>query len=75
MAEVTLPDELVRNLDRVATDLSGFEGGDELAVYLLQEALVELERAEETTSLDEDVAEDVAEDVIEERLENLGYMG
>lgn len=69
---IQLPTDVRNRYDRLATDLDGFEDGEQLVRYVLEETAGELERGDGGAS---NAAADSAEDdVVEDRLEQLGYL-
>ncbi|WP_158059379.1 hypothetical protein [Halorussus halophilus] len=67
-----LPTEIRDRYDNLATDLDGFEDGEALARYVLEETAKQLERGDGGSGgTSTDRAED---DVVEDRLEQLGYL-
>lgn len=67
-----LPSNIRDRYDRLATELDGFEDGDELARYVLEETAGELERGDGAAG--GSAADRAEDDVVEDRLEQLGYL-
>ena len=76
MTSLRLPTDLEKRYGQLADDLDGFDGGADLARYVLDATADELRR-EETggTGAEADAEPSRADDgVVEDRLEQLGYL-
>lgn len=73
---IELPTELRDRYGRLASQLDGFDDGDDLARYVLEETAAELSRSDgggkSATGGDGDDSAD--DEVVEDRLEQLGYL-
>lgn len=68
MNEIELPEHLDQDLSRLSQELSGFEGRDDLALFIL-EAFVE-----EVNTGHEGSTNDISDEGVEDRLRSLGYV-